>query len=171
MGNRIIKKRSSKKQQFDVGKYVNSETGEMLASELGKDKMSVNITEEGECVIITSDDYIVLDSKTVRYLSTELSRTEINSMIMMATDLKTPLNIVYNGPQPHTNQSLQKFLGYSSKAMFLKLLNKLMKVGVIYQLKGRIRDEIRVIYMLNPFIARKRKTIDKEVFTVFHPFV
>ena len=137
MGNRIIKKRSSKKQQFDVGKYVNSETGEMLAS--------VNITEEGECVIITSDDYIVLDSKTVRYLSTELSRTEINSMIMMATDLKTPLNIVYNGPQPHTNQSLQKFLGYSSKAMFLKLLNKLMKVGVIYQLKGRIRNEIRVI--------------------------
>ena len=133
--------------------------------------MSFNITEEGECVIITSDDYIVLDSKTVRYLSTELSRTEINSMIMMATDLKTPLNIVYNGPQPHTNQSLQKFLGYSSKAMFLKLLNKLMKVGVIYQLKGRIRDEIRVIYMLNPFIARKRKTIDKEVFNVFHPFV
>ena len=57
MGNRIIKKRSTKKQQFDVGKYVNSETGEMLASELGKDKMSVNITEEGECVIITSDDY------------------------------------------------------------------------------------------------------------------
>jgi hypothetical protein len=55
--------------------------------------------------------------------------------------------------------------------MFLKLLNKLMKVGVIYQLKGRIRDEIRVIYMLNPFIARKRKTIDKEVFNVFHPFV
>ena len=45
MGNRIIKKRSTKKQQFDVGKYVNSETGEMLASELGKDKMSVNITK------------------------------------------------------------------------------------------------------------------------------
>ena len=171
MGNRVIKKRSTKKQVFDVGKYVNADTGEMLASELGKDKMSVNITEEGECVIITSDDYIVLDSKTVRYLATELSRTEVNTMIMMATDLKTPFNIVYNGPQPHTNQSLQKFLGYSSKAMFLKLLNKLMKVGVIYQLKGRIKDEIRVIYMLNPFIARKRKTIDKEVFNVFHPFV
>ena len=170
MGNRIIKKRSTKKKQFDVGKYVNSDTGEMLSSELGKDKMSINITEEGGCVIITSDDYIVLDSKTVKYLATQLSRTEINSMIMMATDLKTPLNIVYNGPQPHTNKSLQSFLGYSSKAMFLRLLNKLMKVGVIYQLKGRIQNEVRVIYMLNPYIARKRKTIDKEVFQVFQPF-
>jgi hypothetical protein len=171
MGNRIIKKRSTKKQQFDVGKYVNAETGELLSSELGKDKMSVNITEEGEMVVITSDDYIVLDAKTVKYLSNELSRTEINSMLMMATDLKTPLNIVWNGSQPHSNKSLQKFLNYSSKAMFLKLLSKLMKVGVIYQLKGRIRDEVRVIYMLNPYIARKRKTIDKEVFNVFHPFI
>ena len=104
MGNRIIKKRSTKKQQFDVGKYVNAETGEMLSSELGKDKMSVNITEEGEMVVITSDDYIVLDAKTVKYLSNELSRTEINSMLMMATDLKTPLNIVLNGSHPHSNK-------------------------------------------------------------------
>ena len=61
MGNRVIKKRSTKKQVFDVGKYVNADTGEMLASELGKDKMSVNITEEGECVIITSDDDIYVE--------------------------------------------------------------------------------------------------------------
>jgi predicted transcriptional regulator len=95
----------------------------------------------------------------------------MNNILMMTTDLKTPLNIVYNGPQPHSNESLQKFLGYSSKSTFIKLLQKLIKEGVLYQIKGRISGEVRVIYMMNPFLARKRKTIDKEVFEVFRPFL
>ena len=171
MGNKLIPQRTNKKIKLELDKYVNTETGEILASELSNKDFAVKVTEEGNYIVITSDDYVVLDSKTVKYLSSQLSRTEINSMVLMATDLKTPLNIVYNGPRPHTNESLQKFLGYSSKAMFLKLLKKLMEVGVIYQIKGRISNEVRVIYMLNPYVARKRKTIDKEVFQVFRPFL
>lgn len=171
MSNKIVKVRERKKVALDLTKYVNEETGELLTSELNRDKMVVTITEEGNYVVITSDDYVVLDCKTVNYLSEILSRTEMNNILMMATDLKTPLNIVYNGPQPHSNESLQTFLGYSSKSTFIKLLQKLMKHGVIYQIKGRISGEVRVIYMMNPFLARKRKTIDKEVFDVFDPFI
>jgi len=171
MGNRIIKPQSTKKVKLDLSKYVNTTTGELLTSELSKDKMIVSVTKEGNYVVITSDDYVVLDCKTVNYLSSILSRTEMNNILMMATDLKTPLNIVYNGPQPHSNDSLQKFLGYSSKSTFIKLLQKLMRSGVIYQIKGNICGEIRVIYMMNPFLARKRKTIDSEVFDVFRPFL
>ncbi len=171
MGNKVIKPRESKKVNLDVTKYVNSDTGELLTSELRRDKMVVTVTEEGNYVVITSDDYVVLDCKTVNYLSEALSRTEMNNILMMATDLKTPLNIIYNGPQPHSNESLQRFLGYSSKSTFIKLLQKLIKEGVLYQIKGRISGEVRVIYMMNPFLARKRKTIDKEVFEVFRPFL
>lgn len=171
MGNRIIKPRERKKVSLDLSKYVNTDTGELLTSELQKDKMVVSVTEEGNYVVITSDDYVVLDCKTVNYLSDILSRPEMQSILRMATDLKTPLNIVYNGPQPHSNDTLQKFLGYSSQAMFLKLLKKLIKEGVLYQIKGKICGEVRVIYMMNPFLARKRKTIDKEVFSVFKPFL
>jgi hypothetical protein len=171
MGNRIIKPREKKQVAIDLTKYVNEETGELLTSELQRDKMVVTVTKEGDYVVITSDDYVVLDCKTVNYLSDILSRTEMNNILMMATDLKTPLNIVYNGPQPHSNESLQIFLGYSSKSTFIKLLQKLIKAGVIYQIKGNIRGEVRVIYMMNPFLARKRKTIDKEVFEVFKPFL
>jgi hypothetical protein len=171
MGNRIVKPRASKKVNLDLTKYVNADTGELLTSELNRDKMVVTVTEEGNYVVITSDDYVVLDCKTVNYLAEVLSRTEMNNILMMTTDLKTPLNIVYNGPQPHSNESLQKFLGYSSKSTFIKLLQKLIKEGVIYQIKGRISGEVRVIYMMNPFLARKRKTIDKEVFEVFRPFL
>jgi predicted transcriptional regulator len=171
MGNKIVKASDKKKVNLDLSKYVNTATGELLTSELRKDKMVVTVTEEGNYVVITSDDYVVLDCKTVNYLSEILSRTEMNNVLMMTTDLKTPLNIVYNGPQPHSNESLQKFLGYSSKSTFIKLLQKLMKAGVIYQIKGNIAGEVRVIYMMNPFLARKRKTIDKEVFNVFNPFL
>jgi hypothetical protein len=171
MGNKIIKPKEKKQMAIDLTKYVNAETGELLTSELQRDKMVVAVTKEGDYVVITSDDYVVLDCKTVNYLSDILSRTEMNNILMMATDLKTPLNIVYNGPQPHSNESLQVFLGYSSKSTFIKLLQKLIKVGVIYQIKGNIRGEVRVIYMMNPFLARKRKTIDKEVFEVFKPFL
>jgi len=171
MGNKIIRASDKKKVNLDLSKYVNTATGELLTSELRKDKMVVTVTEEGNYVVITSDDYVVLDCKTVNYLSEILSRTEMNNVLMMTTDLKTPLNIVYNGPQPHSNESLQKFLGYSSKSTFIKLLQKLMKAGVIYQIKGNIAGEVRVIYMMNPFLARKRKTIDKEVFNVFNPFL
>jgi hypothetical protein len=171
MGNKIVKPREKKQLAIDLTKYVNEETGELLTSELQRDKMVVTVTKEGNYVVITSDDYVVLDCKTVNYLSDILSRTEMNNILMMATDLKTPLNIVYNGPQPHSNESLQVFLGYSSKSTFIKLLQKLIKAGVIYQIKGNIRGEVRVIYMMNPFLARKRKTIDKEVFEVFRPFI
>jgi hypothetical protein len=171
MGNKILKPRNTKKVNLDLSKYVNAATGELLTSELNRDKMVVSVTKEGDYVVITSDDYVVLDCKTVDYLSDILSRTEMNNILMMATDLKTPLNIVYNGPQPHSNDSLQKFLGYSSKSTFIKLLQKLMRTGVIYQIKGNIGGEVRVIYMMNPFLARKRKTIASEVFGVFRPFI
>ena len=113
MGNKIVRASDKKKVNLDLSKYVNTATGELLTSELKKDKMVVTVTEEGNYVVITSDDYVVLDCKTVNYLSEILSRTEMNNVLMMTTDLKTPLNIVYNGPQPHSNESLQKFLGYS----------------------------------------------------------
>jgi hypothetical protein len=171
MGNKVSMPKIKKSVNFEVEKYVNCETGEMLTSALGRDKMAVSVTEKGDYMLMSSDDYIVLDSATVRYLAQELSRAEMNSVVMMATDLKTPLNLVYNGPQPHSNESLQAFLGYSSKAMFFKLLNKLIKAGVLYQIKGRISNEVRVIYMLNPYLARKRKTIDSKVFEVFYPFI
>jgi hypothetical protein len=171
MGNKITKPRSKKQVPIDTSKYVNLDTGEILESEVSKHKVSITVTEEGDFVVITSDDFVILDSKTVKFLNTLLSKTELSNLLLMAQDLKTSLNIIYNGPIPHTHDSLQEFLGYSSKAMFLKLLKTLMHHGVIYQIKGRIMGEIRVIYMLNPFVARKRKTIDKQVFSIFKPFI
>ena len=76
MGNKIKNIKSSKNIKLDLERYVNTDTGELLSSEI-KQELNYKITSEGNYVIITSDDFVVLDSKTVRYLSTELSRTEM----------------------------------------------------------------------------------------------
>jgi len=171
MSTTVRQQKTKRVLNFDVDKYVNVETGEVLSSELKNIRPSVTVTEKGDYMIMSSDDFIILDSKTAEYLAEELSRAEFANMLKMATDLKTPLNLVYNGPRPHTNETLQNFLGYASESMFSKLIKKLMKVGVLYQIKGNIMGEVRVIYMLNPFIARKRKTVDTKLFEVFKPFI
>ena len=86
---------------------------------------------------------------------------------MMAEDLQTPYNFVYNKTVPHSNETLQEYLGYKSKAMFLQLIRKLIQIGVLYQMKGVINDQVRIIYMFNPLIARKRKTIDENTMKLF----
>lgn len=171
MGNRIIKARASKKINIDYTKYVNSETGELLSSELEGGKMKISMTEEGKMIIMSSDNFIILDANTVKYLDQVLSTSEMGHIMKMTIDLKTPLNLIYNGAYPHSNKSLQDLLGYTSESTFLKLIKKLMNLGILYQIKGNISGSVRVVYMLNPFLARKRKSLDKEVFEVFRPLI
>ena len=123
--------------------------------------------------LYTSDkDYgvIVFKSELISYLQCILSRPEISSVLTMASDLNTCFNLVFNKKVPHTNETLRKALGYNSEAMFMKLIRKFIKVGVLYQIKGNIHGEVRVVYMLNPYIARKRKSIDEDVMDVFKTF-
>jgi hypothetical protein len=171
MGNKVIKARVNKSVSIDYTKYVNAETGELLSSELEGGKMKITMTEEGKMIIMSSDNFIILDANTVKYLDQVLSTSEMGHIMKMTVDLKTPLNLIYNGAYPHSNKSLQDLLGYTSESTFLKLIKKLMNLGILYQIKGNISGSVRVVYMLNPFLARKRKSLDKEVFEVFRPLI
>jgi predicted transcriptional regulator len=151
--------------RLDVENYVNTETGETLDSALQQKTLTVK--EEGNFVILQSDDYVVIDSEALKYMRHLLSTTDISHTVQMSANLKTPFNIVYNNNVPHTNETLQNFLGFRSKAMFLKLIKRLIKVGVLYQVKGRIMGGVRVIYMFNPLIARKRRSVDKQMMAIF----
>lgn len=165
MGSKVIKPKLATELELD--KYVNSETGELLVSELHQAKTNITVRTEGDYVIIKSDNYVVIDSQALEYIRTMLNRSEVGSVLAMTEDLKTPLNIVYNHNIPHTNQTLQRHLGFSSEAKFFDLIRKLTKLGILYQIKGRIMGEVRVIYMINPFLCRKRVTIDKKVLSIF----
>jgi len=155
------------KKKIDVSQYVNTETGEYLESEL-KGKGSVTtVTSDEKYVTISSDDYTIIDADALRYLQSLLNRSELGSLSIIASDLKTPINLVFNNNVPHTNESLQKALNINSNSTFNILIRKLMKIGVLYQIKGNIMGSVKVIYMMNPLLARKRSKLDSQVFDIF----
>lgn len=161
-------KKQEKHKHVDMTPYVNVETGETLVSELKDSK--VEITEDSESIVVTSDNYTVIDSEAMLFLTQHLNRSELGAVSIISADLRTPLNIVYNNTIPHTNETLQELLGMASNSTFNLLIKKLMKLGVLYQIKGYIMGKIRVIYMMNPFVARKRKQFDEKVVNLFREF-
>ena len=154
---------------LELDQYVNKDTGEILSSEV-KGDTHVTVSSDTGLRTITSDDYAVIDSDALLTLMSMVNNSDLANIIKMAIVTKTPLNIVFNNHVPHTNESLQKYLELNSKSMFIKLIRRLIKIGVLYQIKGKIYGEVRVCYMLNPFLTRKRKQFESKVFEVFDQF-
>jgi hypothetical protein len=154
--------------ELDLESYVDEVTGEVKV--LAEVPEGVNMSKETGMSMITSNDYAVLETEALLELTKLLNNSDLANVIKMSVVTKTPLNIVFNNTIPHTNETLQKYLEISSKSMFMKLITRLVSAGVLYQIKGRIYGEVRVCYMLNPFLSRKRKVFENKVFDVFEKF-
>lgn len=154
---------------IDLNEYHNNDTGEVLGSELEPGTV-ITVKENTGHVSMTYEDYSVIDSKAVIVLTQILNDSDLAKVLKMSITTKTPLNIIYNNNLPHTNESMQQYLQLKSEAKFMALIRRLMKAGVLYQIKGKIHGEVRVIYMLNPFLSRKRKTFEETIFNVFSEF-
>ncbi len=157
------------KSEMDLSKYHDSETGEVLTSVL-EPGTSIRVHKSTDLVSISSDNYAVIDSDALQVMMQLLNNSDLANVMKMAVITKTPMNVIYNNTVPHTNETLQKYLQVKSEAMYISLIKRLMKAGILYQLKGLIYGEVRVCYLLNPFISRKRKTIDKELTNIFSEF-
>ena len=163
-------KEQTKPEYVDLTKYANIETGQQMHDELVQSGVTVTTNSKTGLSIISSDDYAVIDSDALLVLIHILNNSDLANVLKMAVVTKTPLNIVFNGNIPHTNDTLQKYLEVKSEAMYTLLIRRLINAGVLYQIKGRIYGEVRVCYMLNPFLTRKRKQFESKVFEVFEQF-
>lgn len=159
-------KNVKKNVRVNLDKYVNYETGELLLSEL-KDSASIVTKMSTNLVEIRPDDYFTTNSDALKYLFKHLNRQEIGAVMFMAMDLQTDQNLVYNGTVPHTNYTLRKSLGIKSTSTYALLMQKLMDLNVLHQSKDRVQGMVRVIYSMNPFLVKKRKTLDHQLLKVF----
>jgi len=164
-----VVKKIKKASSFDLTNYVNTETGETLLENLPKE-LTVSCSEKTGLVAIHSTDYAVIETTAMMALLKVINNSDLANVLKMSVITKTPMNIVFNENIPHTNETLQKYLEIKSESMFMKLIKRLIKEGILYQIKGKIYGEVRVCYMLNPFLSRKRKTFDEKVFEVFDKF-
>lgn len=156
------------KKKINLDEYVNINTGENLLSKFKGG--TIFISDETEGVSISSNNYVILEVEMMKKLTDIFNRSELGSIMIMSLDLKTEFNLIYNNNVPHTNETLMKKLDISSASTFSLLIKKLITHGVICQVKGNIMGKSRVIYMMNPFIARKRKIVHKDLITTFEKF-
>lgn len=92
------------------------------------------------------------------------------NLVKMIPLTKTEMNMIYNHSVPHTNATLQKYLEIGSRAKFTELMKRLIKAGVLYQVKGSINGAVRVVYIMNPHLSNRRKTFHNSLFKLFKDF-
>lgn len=144
------------KEKLDTSKYVNIETGETLQSE-NPNITSVNKINK-DLVIVSSDEYIIIDSKALVYIQKNFTNAEVARILDMSNMVKGCYNLLYKKDSTeHTKESLKEELEYTRNnfALFMK---KLYVKSIIYYFKGFKNGKELTHIMLNPHLARKSKT-------------
>lgn len=91
-----------------LDKYVNTDTGETLASELGKGHI-ITIAKDTDKAIVEYEEFLTIDITTLNLLQTKgvLRKQDYFHLVTLFTTLKGEHNAMYNHTVPHT---LQTFL-------------------------------------------------------------
>lgn len=161
----ITMKHIYKKEKIDTSKYVNIETGESLESEI-PNITSVNKINT-DMVIISSDEYIIIDSKALKYIRENFSNVEAARILDMSNMVKGCYNVLYKDKQTaHTKESLMETFEYN-RNIFAKFLKKLYNKSIIYYIKGYKDNKEITHIMLNPHLARKSKTFSIDCINSF----
>ena len=162
MGSNTVKKTNRKK--IDGELYVNKDTGETLASELPNVS---SVTQETDLVIMNSEEYVILDSRALEYIRRNFSPVDLGRIMQMTDMTYGEFNVLYRDRTPHTADSLMEDLNYS-RNKFANFMKRLEKKSIIYYIVGYVDGKRSKKIMLNPNLARKRKTINKECLNSFH---
>lgn len=149
-----------RKQKFEQG-IVDMGTGEIIPQ-----STTVNVVDQN-LVIIHSDEYVIIDSHALQYILQNFNPVDYGRILKMADMTNGPYNILYHNREiPHTDATLMGELKYTRNkyADFMKKLYRKSVISYIHTVKDG--KEMKYI-MLNPNLARKRKTIDKNCLAYF----
>ncbi len=160
----IMIKQKYTKLTLDFDKYVNKDTGEVLTSEY--DVTSFNVVNN-DVVIVSSNEYVIIDSKARAYIENNFSVSEQGYIWQMTDMVYGCFNLLCDrNKKPHTKLTLEKALD-SSKSSMHRFLKKLYENSIIYYIDGYKNRKQCTWIMLNPTLARKQKTFSKECLKVF----
>ena len=161
---RTIKRKIN--EALDLKQYTNNDTGETLDSELN-DRVSITIRKNTNQFIINSDEYVVFDSNAIFYLTEHLSSTERGKILAMANMVKGDCSVISQvNNHPHTPETLSVTLDMNLNK-FYEFIRKMVKKNILSYCVCAPSGFLQKIYMLNPYIARKRKSINCEMHTFF----
>lgn len=155
------------KRKFNISEYINITTGETLASELINNNSSLYKEQRTELVTVSSKEYMVIDSKAFQYIAKNLNIQDAFRTSQLADTLHTEFNMLYNtNNTPHTLDSISNLFGISIDEV-RRLIKRLEKLSILGYLKGTKNGKSIRLYIMNPSVARKRKTFNSEIFKIF----
>ena len=107
-----------------------------------------------------------MDSNVIGYLSTILNNSDLAKILKMAKMVKTEFNILFNYNIPHTPSTLSNDLDCPIDELY-RLIKKLHTKGILAYCVSYKSGYKQKVYMLNPTVARKRKTFNKALLEIF----
>jgi DNA-binding MarR family transcriptional regulator len=144
------------------GELLDLTTGEVLPK-----GTTINTVDE-DLVIMHSEEYIIIDSKAVNYIMQNFNPADVGRIFRMADMTRGEYNILHKDKKvPHTNATLMEELEYS-RSKYSEFMKRLYKKGIIYYIIGVKNDTEVKFIMLNPHLARKRKSLSKECLACFN---
>ena len=158
-----MKKKATTK-KIDGDQFVDKDTGETLSSSHPGVKTIRQVDED--IVIMNSEEYVIIDSKALAYIQENFSPTDLGRIMKMTDMTYGEYYVLYNGQTPHTSTTLMEELEYS-RNKFSNFMKRLLRKSIIYYMEGYVDDKKCKHIMLNPHLARKRKTFNKQCVTVF----
>jgi len=159
-----LKKNIVSRSGFDASKYVNSETGETLASELGSSRLqSISDTD---LFTLSYKEYRIINDRRLDDVQRTVSRADYVRFLDMSKMVKTVFNVLYNSTIPHDLDSLSRALSLP-KDDVTRLVGRLVRKGFMAYTVCAPSGFVQKLYMLNPSIVRKRKRFHKELLIFF----
>jgi hypothetical protein len=160
-----IRKRTIKK-NIDAGKYANIETAETYDSELNPGESVYMEVETGE-VVLTFANFVSSDALFEEEICWRLSPADYRRYRLMSCWLHTNFNVVCSGNnRPHTLQSLSKKIRLSVDET-TRFVKRLTEMGLLVYTVHPDSDDRKKVYMMNPYVIRKRKSIHEKLLPLF----
>ena len=156
-----------KKVVLDLNQYHNSETGELLSSEKSTGA-TITVMENTDMSKVKYEEFALVSKEAFDYLREVLNMSDIGNVVALAMCAKTELSLLYNTNNVlHSNKTLQEYLAFSSETTYYSFIKRLIKASVLYQVKGNIQGSVRTVYILNPFLMKKRDTFKNQILELF----
>lgn len=151
---------------INVDKYANTETGETMRSET-KSKERIQKKVPIGTFEVHSDNYVTFDDNAVKYLLKVLNRTDVSRVFQMGNMTRGACSVIsHPNSRPHTSESLAKVLEMSMNK-FYAMVRKMVKEGILAYTVCAPTGIVKKIYILNPYIAKKKRVMDCELLMTF----
>lgn len=151
--------------KLDSTKYVNTETGETLADEMPNIVSANKVTD---LVLIDFKNYVVISREVMLFLKEILPPQEIGRLYNLSSLIKTNYNVLVNDSKdlPYEDKELAEEI-LLSRNKYYDFMQKLYKLSIVYKLSGYYNGKPRTMIVLNPYLVRNTKLINKDLLPIF----